>query len=181
MPVVPVQPQYFTINKTRYQHASLELNFGIPGFQAPVIGIQSVDYDEELKPGELKGASPAVLAVTTGEYKASGKLKLPKAEGAFLIGTITNAALANPDPITGLVAGWGQYQWNATLNYYDIGQPLQTDQWFGARIQKSANSSKVGPDPLYTEFDLFLMFLSQNGNAMVNPATVGAAWLGADV
>lgn len=174
------QPQYYTINQTRFQHASLEINFGIPGFTSPTLGLQSVDYDDELTPGELRGTSPAVLAFTTGKYNATAKMKLPKSEATFLVQSLNNFALANPDPLTGLVMGYGQIQWNATLNYYDVGQSLNSDQWFGTRIKKMTDSSKVGPDPLYVDFELALLALSRNGDFMVNPQTVGAAFLGAD-
>lgn len=175
MPVI-TQPSYYAINQTRYQHASLEINFGIPGFGQPTLGLQSVDYDETLEPGELRGTSPLVLAITTGKYSVSAKLKLPKAEGEFLIQQLALVAAQNPDPTTGLVAGYGQWQWGATLNYYDIGQPLNTDQWFGTRVKKATNSSKIGQEALYMDFELYLMALSHNGNPMVNPQTFG--WLG---
>lgn len=169
MPIV--QPQYFTINQARYQHASLEIGFGIPGFGTPTLGLQSVDYDDSLEPGELRGTSPIVLATTTGKYACSLKLKLPKPETNFLVQQINTVAAANPDPNTGLVMGYGQWQWSATLNYYDVGQPLQTDLWYGCRIKKISDSSKAGSaDPLYNEIELFLLALSRNGAFMVNPA-----------
>jgi hypothetical protein len=180
MPVI-TQPSYYTINQVRYQFASLEINFGIPGFGTPTLGLQSIDYDDNLEPGELRGTSPAVLASTTGKYSTSAKLKIPKAEATFLTQALNAFAFANPDPSTGLVMGYGQVQWTATLNYYDIGQPLQTDQLFGAKIKKMADAGKVGNEPLYVYVDLFLMALSRNGNFMVNPLTVGAVWLGSDI
>jgi hypothetical protein len=179
MPVI-TQPNYYTINSVRYQFASLELNFGIPGFGAPTLGLQSIDYSDSLEPGELRGTSPAVLASTTGKYSTEAKIKLPKAESNFLVQQINSFAASNPDPTTGAVMGYGQLQWTATLNYYDIGQPLQTDQLFGAKIKKMADAPKVGNEPLMVDIDLFLMALSRNGYFMVNPSTVGAAWLGSD-
>lgn len=174
------QPGYYTINGVRFQFASLELNFGIPGFGAPVLGLQSVDYEQELEPGELRGTSPAVLATTTGKYSCSAKLKLPKAEGTFLEQQLAAVGFQNPDPLTGIIPGYGQIQWTATLNYYDIGNPLQSDVWYGARIKKDTDSHKVSPDPLYMDFEIYLMALSRNGVFMVNPQTVGAVWLGSD-
>lgn len=180
MPVI-VQPGYYTINQVRYQFASLELNFGIPGFGTPVLGLQSADYDDQLEPGELRGTSPAVLATTTGKYTATAKLKLPKAEAGFLVQQLNQLAQSIPVPSAGLVPGYGQVQWNATLNYYDIGQPFQSDQWFGCKVKKLADAAKVGNEPLMVDVDLFLMALSRNGQFMVNPNTVGAAYLGADL
>jgi hypothetical protein len=179
MPVI-TQPGYYTINQVRYQFASLELNFGVPGYTQPTLGLQSIDYDDQLEPGELRGTSPALLASTTGKYSTTAKIKLPKAESNYLVQQLNTFALANPDPATGLVMGYGQVQWTATVNYYDIGNPLQTDQLFGCKIKKMADSGKVGPEPLMVEVDLFLMALSRNGFFMVNPSTVGAAWLGSD-
>jgi hypothetical protein len=175
---VITQPQYFTINGVRFQHASLELNFGIPGFGLPTLGLQSIDYENSLEPGELRGTNPAVLATTTGKYSAKAKLKLPKSEGNYLVQQISLAAAAAPDPFTGLVSGYGQWQWVGTLNYYDTGNPLQTDILYGARIMKDADASKIGPDPLYMDFDLHLMALNRNGFWMVNPAIMGAVYGG---
>lgn len=177
MPILN-QPNYYSINGVRYQFASLEINFGIPGFGSPTLGLQSIDYDDNLEPGELRGTSPAVLATTSGKYSASAKLKLPKAESGFLVQQIQAFATQNPDPFTGIVAGYGQVQWTATLNYYDIGQQLQTDQLFGAKIKKMADAAKVGNEPLMVDVDLFLMALSRNGQFMVNPTTIGNVWLG---
>jgi len=172
------QPGYYTVNGVRYQFASLEMNFGIAGFGSPVLGLQSVDYDQELEPGELRGTSPAVLALTTGKYSCSAKLKLPKAEGTYLEQQLALAGAANPDPLTGIIPGFGQIQWTATLGYYDIGCPFQSDVWYGARIKKDSDSHKVAPDPLYMDFEIYLMALSRNGTFMVNPQTIGAVWQG---
>jgi hypothetical protein len=180
MPIIQ-QPAYYTVNGARFQHASLEINFGIPGFGYPTLGLQSIDYDDQLEPGELRGTSAAILASTTGKYSVSAKLKLPKAEAGFLVQQIAAAALANPDPLTGLIAGYGQYAWTATLNYYDIGQAFQTDVLYGCKIKKLADASKVGNEPLMVDVDLFLLALSRNGVFMVNPQTIGAAFLGSDV
>ena len=176
MPNIIQQPTYFTVNGNRFQFSSLEINFGIPGFTIPTLGLQSISYKETLEPGELRGTSPAVLAFTTGKYSTEAKIKVPKAEAGYLVQQISEAAAANPDPLTGLIAGYGQYQWTATLNYFDIGQALQTDVLYGARIKSMSDDHKVGPDPLYTEIDLALMALSRNGFIMVDPETLGAAW-----
>lgn len=166
MPAITV-PSYYTINGTRFQHASLEISLGVPGITTSDLvgwnlGLQSVDYDEALEPGELRGASPVVLALTTGKYSVNAKMKVPKQEADFLIQQITNTA-------GGL--GYGQFQWSATLNYYDPSVnngSMNTDIWVGARIKKVSDASKVGNEPLMADLDLYLMALSHNGNYMVN-------------
>jgi hypothetical protein len=161
------QPPYYAINGVRFQHASLEINFGIPGFGLPTLGLQSIDYDDDLEPGELRGTSPQVLATTTGKYSSNAKLKLPKAEAGFLVQQLNAVAAQFADPVLG-TAGYGQVSWIATLNYYDIGQQMQTDVLRGARIKKMADASKVGNEPLMVDIDLFLLTLSRNGVYMVN-------------
>jgi hypothetical protein len=177
MPIIN-QPGYFTVNGKRFYFGSTEVNFGVPGFAIPTLGLQSLDYSEELVPGELRGTSPVILGDTTGKYSTEWKMKLPKAETGFLVQQIANVAAANPDPITGLVMGYGQWKWTFTVNYLDIGQALQTDVAFNCRIKKIADSGKVGGDPLYCDIDLWVQAMSHNGYFMVDPQTVGVAFMG---
>ncbi len=172
------QPGYFTVNGKRFYFGSTEIAFGVPGFALPTLGLQSLDYSEELVPGELRGTSPVILADTTGKYSTEWKFKIPKAETGFLIQQIALVAAANPDPITGIVMGYGQWKWDLTVNYFDIGQALQTDVAYSCRIKKITDSGKVGGDPLYNDIDLWVPAMSHNGYFMVDPETIGVAFMG---
>lgn len=173
------QPGYFSVNGKRFYFGSTEINFGIPGFSMPSLGLQSLDYSEELVPGELRGTSPVVLADTTGKYSTEWKIKLPKAEAGFLVQQIAELAAANPDPFTGIIQGYGQWKWTVSVNYFDIGQALQTDVGYQCRIKKISDSGKAGSgDALYAEIDLWVQAMSHNGYFMVDPATTGVAFMG---
>ena len=174
MPAIQV-PSYYTINGTRFQHASLEISIAVPGIITSDLvgwnlGLQSVDYDAQLEPGELRGASPVVLAATTGKATFTAKLKVPKQEAEYLVNQIIQVS-------NGL--GYGQFSWGATLNYFDPSVNngnINTDVWNGCRIKKLTDTSKVGPEPIMTEIDLFLMSLSHNGNYIVNNALMTAVY-----
>ena len=56
---------------------------------------------------------------------------------------------------------------------------MQLDVAYQCRIKKITDSGKAGSgDPLYCEIDLWVQAMSHNGYFMVDPGTVGVAFMG---
>ncbi|HUB09462.1 MAG TPA: hypothetical protein VMB50_20830 [Myxococcales bacterium] len=150
-----VQPSYPDINGHRYSFSSIELSFlKLPlGIQ---IALQSVDYDDTLTPGKLKGKSPQTIGRTRGKYEATASITLPFVEHANLV-----AALGQLGAAQGL--GYKEVAFDIQLQYADALQPVLTDLIRGCRLTKGGHSYKNEEGVLTVKQDLDPLYLVKNG------------------
>ena len=175
---MPVQTiPYPAINGNYYEFSSIELN--VPGYPVSppyggILALQSIDYDDNMEHGELRGAAPNLLALTKGKYMAAGKLKVPKLESDTFLSVIATAAASLPTPM-----GYMQFSGlTITVSYYEpslMPKPI-IDRLFGFTLKKNADSHKVGQDPLYVEHDFRLFMLSRNGKYPFDPGLLGTVF-----
>lgn len=163
---------YPLINGIYYDFSSVELSF--PGYQGQnpypgVVSLQSLDYDDSLDPGELRGAAPQVLARTRGKYRAGGKMRLPKIEADNIL-----LAVAEAGDLLAVSQGYLEYgALTITVQYFEpsIGE-LIVDNLVGFRFKKNTDNHKTGQDPLMVDMDFDLMMLVRNGKFPFSPDTL---------
>ena len=139
------------INGHRYDHSSIQANFGALSFTA----IQSISYNDSLEPGIQRGQSSKKLGRTRGEYEAAGSLTLLKEDLPELLTLL--AALGQ--------GGYMEAVWDLTVTYSkNLGDPTPAvDKLVGLRITDIADDHSTGSDVLVSELTLNIMELSRNG------------------
>lgn len=137
------------------KHSYAEIEWSIEGDR--VIGIQGIDYDDNLEPGRVAGTSAQDIGRTLGEYKASSSVTIIKASADLIR--------------TKLGDGYGAVVYPITVLYRPSnGDPLIKDELIGVRIKKCADSHSKGPDGLVEKWDLDIMGVFRNGLHMVPKA-----------
>jgi len=121
--------------------------------------VKSVDWKDEMKPGEAYGTSAQRLGVTRGQYKASGNIELWMAEAlnfeALLVQQYPNIGLFEirfPIDITYVMEG-GIGPFTANL--------------VACRITDRSNSSAAGSEPHAKKYVLDITYAIENGVAPI--------------
>ncbi len=167
---------YPLINGNLFDFSSFE--FSIPGYPPPppyggVLSIQSIDYSDNLEPGEMRGAAPHVLARTRGKYAATAKLTLPKVEADNIADLIQTFGAAVPRAMGYLEFG----ALTITCSYYEPSMPaLVVDQLVGFRVTKMSDAHKTGQEPLMVDLDVSLFMLIRNGRYPFDPGNLAASF-----
>lgn len=172
MPITNPQPiLYPFVNGRRWDFSAV--TFAANG--APFPGLSSIDYGQELKPGEVyANGSPQIQGMTRGQLK-------PKLSADVLAEEYENLIIAlcalngTPD------SGYMEVRWDLQIAKQDgVGEftgPLYVDLCRGVKIDNVQKSYKSGPEGLLTKIECSLFYILENGQAPVtiNP---GAAGLG---
>lgn len=147
-PSIPAQ--YPLINGVRFDFSSVELNLSGKFFN----GIKSINYEDSLEPGKVRGNRSQVIGRTRGEYNASGSLELYALEYEELT-----------DILQLISAGRGIYEvsFPIVVSYAEIGQRVIVDSLFGCRITKAAVQAQEGSDAITKQLDLDIMRISHGG------------------
>lgn len=139
------------LNKKRYQHSNAKIVIGLKR----IIGIKSVDFEDELTPGKVRGTSKGVQGRTSGIYNASGSIEIYKDEAQLLRDT--------------LGPGYGEVEFNIIIHYQSPGMALQTVELVGCRITKDSTSHSEDENGLADKLDLDIMRIRRNGIELVGP------------
>ncbi len=155
------------INGHRYDHSSIQANFGALSFTA----IQAISYTDSLEPGIQRGQSSKKLGRTRGEYEASGSITLLKEDVPELLALL--AALGQ--------GGSMEAVWDLTATYSkNLGDPTPAvDKLIGIRITEIGDDHSVGGDVLVNEISLDIMELSRNGLSATSGGNSVAGAVGA--
>lgn len=131
MPVV--NPPYPLINGHRYSFASIEARFnGIP-----IIGFKSLNYSDELQPGDVYGSRPQILGATRGKQKSTCDFEMYRLEFEVLKQTLGLGGI-----------GYGETRFNIVAQFAELPtSPVMTDTIVGVRIAKVELSNQDGTDP----------------------------------
>jgi hypothetical protein len=147
--------QYPLINGHRYSFASIEARFnGIP-----IIGFKSLNYSDELAPGEVYGSRPQLLGATRGKQKASADFEMYRLEFEALKATLGIGGV-----------GFGEQKFDIVAQYAELGQPVITDTVVGFRIQKVEFSNADGTDAIVAKVTGFPLRVLFNGVPIATPA-----------
>lgn len=147
------------INGVRYDHSSLDIKVaGISTF-----GVKSIDYSDNLEPGEGYGTGAQRAFRTRGIYKAQASIEFWQYE--FDVNVVPR--LQQRAPGIGLL----EIVFQIDIHFRTEAQitTAVTDRLVGCRIKNNAKSSASGgSEAMSTKCDLDLMYIIRNG---VNPLT----------
>jgi hypothetical protein len=148
--------QYPQINGVRYEWTSI--TFAANG--QPIVGIQELNYDHELKPGEVYGTLAQKIGATRGQYKATASFTILELEYQALI---TALCALNGTPGSGYLEVRFDIQVQKQDGVGSYQGPLITDLLRGCKLVKPSAAYKKGPDELVRKCDLDLFYIVENG------------------
>ncbi len=114
--------------------------------------IKSLSYDEEIKPGKVRGTHAQIAGDTRGEYDVSGSIEIYK-----------HALDALLTSLTALGRGYLEQHFGSTASYAERGMPITTDVLVGMRLTKLSDSPSEGSDPLTVKCDFMAHYMTRNG------------------
>lgn len=165
---MPTNPQVLTyplINGRRWDFSSI--SFVANG--APLPGIVSVDFSQELKGAEIYANSPQKLGTTRGQLKSTASADMLAEEYENFIFAL---CALNGTPGSGFM----EVRFDVLIQKQD-GQgltqgPLYADRWRGAKLDKVSKGYKSGPEGLLTKLDFDVMYIVENDQyaVTINPA-----------
>jgi hypothetical protein len=155
---MPQLISYPQINGHRFSFASLEVTFnGIP-----TLGIKSLNYADELAPGELYGTAPQIIGRTRGKQKATGDCEMYRMEFENLKATLGIAGV-----------GFGETPFTIVVTYFELGTVPVIDTIIGARITKPEQGNTDGTDGTSVKLTFHVMRVLFGGLPIATPINVG--------
>lgn len=142
-------PDYPLINGHRYSFSSIEATFNGKKY----IGFSAINFDEELEPGEVRGASAELLGRTRGDYKTSGSYEMYLQEDEVFIEALGD--------------GYGEVSFNITVMYAEDNSPVIQKTLIGCRIKKGSHGHTKGTDGLSVKRDLSIVRIKSKGDKEV--------------
>ena len=134
------------INGKRFAFSSIKLKVR----EKDRIGFKSLDYDDELEEGEMRGAGPELLGTTEGDYKATASCTFFQKEFDLIIEDIGD--------------GFYQERFNILVFREALpGDGVSTHELVGCRFKKAASSNAAGADPSEVKCDISLFYIVRNG------------------
>ena len=147
MPSIQVIP-YPMMDTNELSFASIEANFG----GRVIAGFSAIDYSDELEPGEVRGASPRVLATTRGNEKFTATATMRKAE------------FENYRALLAAGQGYMEARHPITVTFFEIGASAPiVDVLHGCRITKAQDSHKQGNEGLMVAITYHVMRIMRAG------------------
>lgn len=137
---------YPLINGNLFSFASVELTVDGRVFR----GVKSVDYSQNLEPGEVRGTHAELLGRTRGDLKPSASMELFLEEANELLERLGN--------------GFMERSFSGVVAYEEPGSgKIRTDELVGCRIKGTSDSHSQGTDGLTRKFDLSLQKVRYDG------------------
>jgi hypothetical protein len=122
------------------------------------LGVKSLNYSQELAPGEVYGTHAQKIGRTRGELKPDGALEMFKQDADAMLNAFGN--------------GYMEHSFDVYAAYRE-GTTISTVVLHGCRIKKVDDSHSQGTDALTTKLDLDVMWIERNNQAplvaMLNP------------
>lgn len=125
------------------------ITMDIAGTRMPV-GLDELNFEDGLEPGEVKGNSSQVIGTTRGEYTSSADFSCP---------------VPQMQSITALLAQRGgvySTRFNIVINM-KRGGIIDTVELLGCRIKKISDAHQQGTDALKRKAELHVLGLIRNG------------------
>lgn len=140
--------QYPLVNGEYPDFASITFDFS--GSKMPG-GLEEVNYDDGMEPGEVRGNSAQLIGTTAGTYNATGDF---------------SAYLPQMDELRGMLirkyGGLYTARFNMTL-VIERGSITSTVELLGVRIKKFSAAHKSGNDALMEKAELHVLGIMRNG------------------
>lgn len=149
---------YPNVNGFEYSFASIELQVNGRRYY----GVTSINYDDSLTPGRVKGTSSIPLGSTAGEWDGTASMEMNRRDAQELIDDLGD--------------GFGRVIFSIVVQYADDGAEVITDQLPAVRISKATHSNSQGSDASKISFDLFVMRpILRNGSGIERDLDLTAA------
>jgi len=146
------------INGHRFSFASIEATVnGIP-----LIGFKSINYSQELEPGDVFGTRSNKLGRTRGKQNANCDFEMYRLEWENLKITLGAAGF-----------GYGETPFNITVCYADLGAPVIVDLIEGVRITKAEFSNSEGTDATAVKLTTNVMRIRENSSQTISASLLG--------
>lgn len=142
--------EYPLINGHRYSYASIEADINGKKFY----GHKEISYNQELEPGEVRGAHSQLLGRTKGDLKAEASLTTYLEEWQELLEALGDGYMETPFDII--------------VSYAEEGRPTVTDKLRGCRIKRVEESHSQGTDALTVKLDLHVLWIEFDGRKPLN-------------
>lgn len=142
--------EYPLINGHRYSYASIELDVSGRKFY----GHKEISYNQDLEPGEVRGAHSQLLGRTKGDLKAEASLTTYLEEWQELLEALGD--------------GYMESSFDIVVSYAEEGRPTTTDKLRGCRIKRVEESHSQGVDALAVKLDLHVLWVEFNGKKPLN-------------
>jgi hypothetical protein len=153
----PFPIPYPLLNGNRYSFSSI----GFLASGQEIVGVTSIDYDQELKPGDVYGTSPQLIGATKGQLKVTASLMMLQWEYENFI---TALCALNGTP----GSGYMEARFDYVVQFQDgVGAnqgPLFTHILRGCKIAKETDGYKVGPEANATKIELHHFYTIKSGN-----------------
>lgn len=146
--------QYPAVNGTRFDFSSIEFTVAGVLFN----GVAEINYDDSLKPGEVRGTHAQMIGRTRGKYEAKGDISFFKSEHQQLITLLSTSGL-----------GYMETAFDILVTYSENGFDTIQDKLVGCRLTSGADSNKEGGDPTVVKCELSVMYILRNGATPLNP------------
>lgn len=137
--------EYPMVNGHRYDFSSVEARIKGKLYK----GFKSVNYSQNLEPGEARGNHAQRLGTTRGELKAEADAEMYREEFDELIRDLGDGFMEARFPIV--------------VSYADDGQKVSTDTLHTVRITGVENSNGQGTDALAVKLTLSPDWVDYNG------------------
>lgn len=146
---------YPLVQGVRFDHSSLDIKLVGVSF----LGVKSIDWNDEMNPGDVYGTGAQRLGVTRGQYKAKGNIEIWKAEAYNFENLVVTAT-----PGIGLL----ECRWPGDINYVmEGGIGPFTSNLVGCRIISRNNQSAQGNEPASVKYGLDITYAIDNGVAPI--------------
>jgi hypothetical protein len=150
---------YPLINSNRVSWSSVEIQVG----NLRYLGSKSVNWSDELKPGDVMGTHAHRIGRTQGEQKLSAGLEMYFEEANVFI-----AALAAQGLVLG--CGWKEVEFDVLISFRPRSiLPITNVVLQNCRVTKDDNSHSQSIEALTTKFDLDPFDILRNGISSLGP------------
>lgn len=130
---MPPSISYPLVKGHRFSYASIELK--INGSPFPILGVKSINYSQELAPGDVWGTAPHKIGRTRGKNDAKADMEMLRLEWDQLRATLGAGGV-----------GYGEMAFDIMVTYSEKFSPVVTDKIIGARITNAEFSNSEGTD-----------------------------------
>ena len=133
------------INGKRFAYSSIKIKYN----GKDRIGVKSIDYDDELDRGEMRGTGSELYGTCEGDYKASGSITFYKKEFDLMLADLGN--------------GFYQIAFNiVVVRQAEPGDGFSKDELIGCWLKKSSSNNQSGSDPSEVKCDILITVIKRN-------------------
>jgi len=138
------------------------------------VGFKALEYDDDLKPGDVRGTHARILGRTTGVESAKGSMELFLPEFKALLSALKVLALTR----FGGPSGWKQVEFNIMAGYGENALDITQDELIGCRITSvGAGFSSGSADALTRKCGLSIVNINWDGSQSLAFPLAGVPFL----